>query len=259
MSGQRLKHLQVGSGDAARQIGVLRRSGKAPGLFWLGGFRSDMSGSKAEALDAWAGGQRRACTRFDYSGHGESSGAFAEGTISRWLEEAEAIFDAFTKGPQVLVGSSMGGWIALLLAKRLRERGEADRLAGIVLIAPAVDMTKELMWDTMSAAERRRIRKAGYLSEPSAYSDEPDIITLALIEDGKTHLFGKRPIETGCPVHVIQGMADPDVPWTHATKLMERFAFDDAVLTLVRDGDHRLSRPEDIERLVRAVEGIAAT
>jgi pimeloyl-ACP methyl ester carboxylesterase len=152
----------------------------------------------------------------------------------------------------------MGGWIALLLAKRLRERGDADRLAGLVLLAPAADMTKDLMWDEMTPAQRRRIRKDGFLAEPSAYSDEPDIITLALIEDGTRHLFGNHPIETGCPVHVIQGMQDQDVPWSHATKLMERLAFDDAVLTLVRDGDHRLSRPEDIERLLSAVEGMMA-
>ncbi len=258
MGQRRLKHLQVGSGEPERRIAILRRAGKAPGLFWLGGFRSDMAGTKAEALDQWAGETGHAATRFDYSGHGQSEGAFADGTISRWLEEAEAVFDAATKGPQILVGSSMGGWIALLLAKRLLARGAADRLGGMVLLAPAVDMTKDLMWDGMSASEKRRIRKQGFLAEPSAYSDEPDIITLALIEDGKQHLFGKGPIETGCPVHIIQGMADPDVPWTHATKLMERLAFDDAVLTLVRDGDHRLSRPEDIERLLRAVDGLVA-
>ncbi len=259
MGQRRLKHLTVGSGEAARRIAILRRAGKAPGLFWLGGFRSDMVGTKAEALDEWAGETGHASTRFDYSGHGQSDGAFADGTISRWLDEAEAVFDAVTKGPQILIGSSMGGWIALLLAKRLLERDAADRLAGMVLLAPAFDMTKDLMWDSMSAGDKRRIRKAGFLAEPSAYSDEPDIITLALIEDGKQHLFGKRPIEAGCPVHVIQGMADPDVPWTHATKLMERLAFDDAVLTLVRDGDHRLSRPEDIERLLRAVDGLVAS
>lgn len=258
MSASRLKHLDVGRGKAARRIAVARRVGKAPGLFWLGGFRSDMAGSKAEALAAWAARTRHACTRFDYSGHGESGGRFEDGTISRWLDEAEAVFDAFTKGRQVLIGSSMGGWIALLLAQRLRQRGDAERLAGMVLLAPAVDMTQDLMWAEMRPAEKRRIKRNGFLSTPSAYSDEPDIITLALIEDGKQHLFGEAPIETGCPVHVIQGMQDPDVPWAHATKLMERLAFDDAILTLVRDGDHRLSRPEDIERLLRAVEGMIA-
>jgi pimeloyl-ACP methyl ester carboxylesterase len=258
MAPRRLKHLVVGEGEAARRIAVARRAGKTAGLFWLGGYRSNMAGTKAEALDAWAAGRKRACTRFDYSGHGQSGGSFRDGTISRWLEEAEAVFDAHTKGPQILIGSSMGGWIALLLARRLRERGDADRLAGMVLLAPAVDMTKDLMWDGMSAAEKRRIRRKGFLAQPSDYSDEPDVITFGLIEDGKRHLFGEHPIEAGCPVHVIQGMQDPDVPWSHAAKLMERLAFDDAVLTLVRDGDHRLSRPEDIERLLQATEHMVA-
>jgi alpha-beta hydrolase superfamily lysophospholipase len=245
MSGVGLEHLNVGTGAAARSIAVLTRPGRAPGLFWLGGFRSDMQGSKAEALDLWAADEGRAATRFDYSGHGSSGGAFRDGTISRWLEEAEAVFDAFTTEPQVL-----------LLAKHLAERGDGDRLTGMVLIAPAVDMTKDLMTDRFSAAERRKLKKQGFLSEPSPYSSEPDIITQALIDDGEKHLFGDQPIETGCPVHVIQGMQDEDVPWAHATRLMERLAFDDAVLTLVRDGDHRLSRPEDIERLIRAVEAM---
>ncbi len=259
MSQGRLKHLDVGTGEALRRIAVMRRTGKAPGIVWLGGFRSDMSGTKAEALDTWAAETGHASTRLDYSGHGQSGGRFEDGTITRWLEEAEAVFEAFAKGPQILIGSSMGGWIALLLAQRLVARGAAERLAGMVLLAPAVDMTKDLMWDAMSPAEKRRIRKNGFLSEPSAYSDEPNVITLALIEDGKQHLFGEAPIEVGCPVHVIQGMQDPDVPWGHATRLMEHLAFDDAVLTLVRDGDHRLSRPEDIERLVTAVGEMAAS
>ena len=150
----------------------------------------------------------------------------------------------------------MGGWLSLLLAKKLGERGDGDRLHGMVLLAPAVDMTKDLMWDRLSPAKRRKLKKQGYLTETSAYSPEPDIISSALIEDGEKHLFGEHPIETGCPVHVIQGMQDEDVPWQHATKFMERLAFDDAVLTLVRDGDHRLSRPEDIERLIGAVSGM---
>jgi pimeloyl-ACP methyl ester carboxylesterase len=252
MSAAGLKHLTVGAGDAARDIAILARAGRAPGLFWLGGFRSDMQGTKAEALDRWAAAHGHAATRFDYSGHGQSGGRFEDGTVSRWLEEAEAVF-ALSEGPQILVGSSMGGWIVLLLARRLAERGESERLHGIVLLAPAVDMTKDLMWDGMSAAERTRLAKNGRIEEPSQYSADPNVITLELIEDGKQHLFGEHPIETGCPVHVIQGMQDPDVPWTHAVNLMERFAFDDAVLTMIRDGDHRLSRPEDIERLIAAV------
>jgi pimeloyl-ACP methyl ester carboxylesterase len=256
MSAARLEQLWVGAEDEARPIAVLRRDGIGPGLFWLGGFRSDMTGSKAEALDSWAARSGHAATRFDYSGHGQSGGNFTDGTISRWLEEAEAVLDRFAPGPQIHVGSSMGGWIALLLAKRLRERGETERLAGMVLIAPAVDMTKDLMSDLFDDAARRELAERGLYAQPSAYSDEPYILTRRLIEDGERHLFGHRPIETGCPVHVIQGMQDEDVPWAHATALMERLAFDDAVLTLVRDGDHRLSRPEDIERLIRAVEAM---
>ena len=251
-----LAHLTVGEGADSRNVAILAREGKAPGIFWLGGFRSDMDGSKAAALDRWAEGAGHAATRFDYSGHGRSSGRLEEGTISRWLEESLAVLGAFTKGPQVLVGSSMGGWIALLVARRLAERREAARLAGMVLIAPAFDMTRDLMWERFKPAERRRLRKNGFLAFPSAYSAEPDIITNALVEDGARHLLGDHPIETHCPVHVIQGMQDEDVPWSHATRLMERLAFDDAVLTLVRDGDHRLSRPEDIDRLIGAVSSM---
>jgi pimeloyl-ACP methyl ester carboxylesterase len=258
MADARLEHLEVGAGAEARRIAVLRRDGVNPGVAWLGGFRSDMAGTKAEALDRWAAEAGHVCTRFDYSGHGQSGGRFEDGTISRWLEEAEAVFARFAPGPQVLVGSSMGGWIALLLAQRLRARGQTERLAGMVLIAPAVDMTKDLIWDMFDEAARRDIAEKGFHAQPSTYSDEPYVFTRALIEDGKRHLFGDQPIETGCPVHVIQGMQDEDVPWRHATALMEKLAFDDAVLTLVRDGDHRLSRPEDIERLTRAVAGMIA-
>jgi pimeloyl-ACP methyl ester carboxylesterase len=256
MNDTRMESLAVGLGPERRDIAVLRRDGKNPGIFWLGGFRSDMAGSKAEALDGWAAAADHAATRFDYSGHGRSGGKFEDGTISRWLDEAEAVLEAYAPGPQVLVGSSMGGWIALLLARRLRETGRSDRLAGMVLIAPAVDMTEVLMWNAFDEQARRDIAEKGFYAEPSEYSDEPNILTRGLIEDGRKHLFGDGPIETGCPVHVIQGMQDPDVPWEHSTALMEKLAFDDAVMTLVRDGDHRLSRPEDLERLVRAVEGV---
>ena len=251
-----IEEMRLNVGEDGRQITVLARPGAAPGVFWLGGFKSDMQGSKAQALDGWAAKCRRQATRFDYSAHGRSSGRFEDGTISRWLEEALAVFRDFTSGPQIIVGSSMGGWIALLMAKALRKAGEAERLAGLVLIAPAVDMTKTLLWDRFDDAARREIEKKGFYAQPSDYSDEPYIFTRRLIEDGKAHCFGEAIIETGCPVHVIQGMLDADVPWTHATALMERLALDDAVLTLVRDGDHRLSREQDIDRLIRAVAEI---
>jgi pimeloyl-ACP methyl ester carboxylesterase len=251
--------LTVGSGDAAREIAVATRKGAAPGLFWLGGYRSDMTGTKALALDGYAATRGLAMTRFDYSGHGASGGRFADGTISRWLEESLAVFDR-TRGPQILVGSSMGGWLALLLTEAHRNSvgPEASRVAGLVLIAPAVDMTRALMWAEMDEHARQTLMTSGSWQRPSDYSDEPDVITKKLIEDGDLHLFGERLIETGAPVHIIQGLADPDVPWRHSTALVSRFASDDVVLTLIKDGDHRLSRPEDIDKLIAAVEGLIA-
>jgi len=253
-----LKTLEIGTGASGRAIAVRQRAGAAPGLFWLGGFKSDMRGSKAEALDQWAAAQGRACTRFDYSGHGESGGAFAEGTIGRWLEESVAVFTTCCSGPQVVVGSSMGGWLALLLLRELRKREKASRpakgsVAGLVLIAPAVDFTEELMWNKFPPAVKREIEEKGSWSRPSGYSEEPYPITRRLIVDGREHLMFGDLIETGCPVRILQGVQDEDVPWSHTVELVSRFARDDVVLTLVKDGDHRLSRPEDIERLIAAV------
>jgi pimeloyl-ACP methyl ester carboxylesterase len=244
----------VGANEAVREIAVLRRGGAAPGLFWLGGFNSDMTGTKAEALDAFAATRGLAMTRFDYSGHGQSGGRFEDGTISRWVEEALAAF-ALTEGPQIVIGSSMGGWIALLLSEALR-KAAASRIAGLVLIAPAVDMTRALMWEEMSVAQRKALMKDGSIRRPSDYASEGYLITRALIEDGDTHLFAGRLIETGCPVHILQGVADTDVPWRHATALVTQLASDDVVLTLVKDGDHRLSREEDLARLRSAIEAM---
>jgi pimeloyl-ACP methyl ester carboxylesterase len=225
----------------------------------MGGFRSDMVGTKAAFLDEWAAANGRACTRFDYSGHGESSGDFVDGTIGRWLEDSVAVFDAFAHGPQVVIGSSMGGWLALLLAKELnktldrrKSRGAAS-IAGLVLIAPAVDFTEELMWKRFPAAVKQQIEREGAWERPSLYSEGPYPITRGLIEDGRSHLLLGSMIETGCPVRILQGVQDPDVPWQHAQELVSRFARDDVVFTLVKDGDHRLSRPEDLERLITAV------
>jgi pimeloyl-ACP methyl ester carboxylesterase len=250
-----LKFLDVGTGAAARRIAVRVREGAAPGLLWLGGFNSDMKGTKAEALDSWASDRGRAMIRFDYSGHGESGGAFTDGTIGRWLEESRAVFDAFCRGPQILVGSSMGGWLALLLVRELTRRAPpaGATVAGLVLIAPAVDFTEELMWRRMSPEIRREIEEKGVWARPSAYSEAPYLVTRGLIEEGRNHLLLGGMIETGSPVRILQGVKDEDVPWRHAAELSERFARDDVVLTLVKDGDHRLSRPEDIERLLAAV------
>ena len=251
-------YLEVGKGAEARRIAVRKQSGTAPGVLWLGGFKSDMRGTKAEALAEQAARSGRACVRFDYSGHGESGGCFEDGTISRWLEEALAVFETQANGAQIIVGSSMGGWIALLLAQALAKRsGGNASLAGLVLIAPAADFTEELMWANFSPAIKREIEEKGFWQRPSAYGEEPYPITRALIEDGRRHLLLDKPIEVGCPVRVLQGVQDPDVPYAHAMKLVSCLAQDDVVLTLVKDGDHRLSRPEDIERLLRTVDELA--
>jgi len=254
MSEARLTSLTIESPPPARTIAVRLREGKGRGLVWLGGFMSDMKGTKAQALDRWAEAQGRACLRFDYSGHGESGGAFTDGTIGRWLEECLAVYTRFAQGPQVVVGSSMGGWLALLLAARLRKLKGSAPLAGMVLIAPAVDFTEELMWKHFSPAIKREIEETGVWQRPSQYSEGPYPITKGLIEEGRKHLLLGGLIETGCPVHILQGVQDPDVPWRHAVELVSRFARDDVVLTLIKDGDHRLSRPEDIERLLSAVK-----
>jgi pimeloyl-ACP methyl ester carboxylesterase len=253
MSEARLTSLTIESPPPKRTIAVRAREGKSPGLFWLGGFKSDMKGTKAEALDGWAQAQGRACLRFDYSGHGESGGDFNDGTIGRWLDESVEVYRQFAQGSQVLVGSSMGGWLALLLARSLRESKGGSPIAGMVLIAPAVDFTEELMWKQFPEKIKRQIMDKGAWMRPSEYSEAPYPITKELIEDGRKHLLLGGLIETGCPVHILQGVQDPDVPWRHAVELVSRFSRDDVVLTLIKDGDHRLSRPEDIARLMAAV------
>jgi pimeloyl-ACP methyl ester carboxylesterase len=248
-----LNFLNLGTPSDERAIAVRRDEGAGPGLFWLGGFKSDMKGTKAEALSQWARQNGRACTRFDYSGHGESGGDFRAGTIGRWLEESLAVFESYADGPQVVIGYSMGGWIALLLLRALRQKvGVNGSVAGLVLIAPAVDFTEVLMWQRFPAKVRKEIEDKGVWLRPSDYG-EPYPITRALIEEGRNHLLLGGMIETGCPVRILQGVQDPDVPWNHAVGLTSRLAQDDVVLTLVKDGDHRLSRPEDLERLIKAV------
>lgn len=254
-----METLQVGSGAQRREIAVRRRPGGVPGFVWLGGYRSDMAGTKAVALDEWCGAKGLSCCRHDYSGHGESGGEFRDGTISRWLEESLAVFEAFTEGPQVLVGSSMGAWIALRMAQELAKRDESGRLHAMLLIAPAPDFTHELMWPQLSDAQKRQIAEKGFLEEPSQYSGEPDIYTRALFDDGEKNRVMTGHIETGCPVHIVQGMADPDVPYAHAMKLAEFLPSEDVAVTLVKDGDHRLSRPADIALILRLAEGLVRT
>ncbi|WDR07268.1 alpha/beta hydrolase [Devosia rhodophyticola] len=244
------KSLTLGEAEAARTIAIAQRPGASPGIFWLGGFRSDMVGSKAMALDAFGAENGLAVTRFDYSGHGISGGAFDLGTISRWLEETIAVF-ALTKGPQIVVGSSMGGWLAMLLAKHLLAHGTP--LHALVLIAPAVDMTHELMLPDFTPEERQALSAQGYIDQPSQYSDTPYRITNGLIEDGEKHRLLGGVIETGCPITILQGGKDPDVPQSHAIKLTTHLLHDPVTLTLVPDGDHRLSRPQDLDLLTDAV------
>lgn len=256
--------LTVGEGEAARQIAILVRPAQAgndaPALVWLSGYRSDMSGTKAVELDGLAAELGVACIRLDYSGHGLSGGSFGDGTISRWLEEALAVIRHIAPDRVILVGSSMGGWIALRLAQELARQGDpklaSPKLAGMVLIAPAPDFTSELIEPNLKAKERKSLAERGYFEERSQYSPEPNIYTRALIEDGRENRVLDGIIETGCPVHILQGMKDADVPHAHAMKLVEHLPADDVVLTFVRDGDHRLSRPGDIALLLSAVKGI---
>ncbi|HEY4201399.1 MAG TPA: alpha/beta hydrolase [Devosiaceae bacterium] len=251
MTDAEITSLSVGTGAEARPIAVARRAGKAPGIFWLNGFKSDMGGQKAVALDAYGATQGLAVTRFDYSGHGRSGGDFLDGTVSRWLEEALAVF-ALTEGPQIVVGSSIGGWIALLLNRALRQRREG-RVKALILIAPGVDATHELMTNKFTPLERRSLEENGFAERPSQYSAEPYVYTRKLIEDGDRHLLFPGVIETGCPVTILQGGQDPDVPQARALKLVSHLLHDPVTLTLIPDGDHRLSRPEDLRRLEEAV------
>jgi pimeloyl-ACP methyl ester carboxylesterase len=220
---------------------------------FCGGFMSDMSGSKASALAAHCAQQGRAFVRFDYSGHGASGGRFVDGTIGLWRDQALAVLDTLTSGPQVIVGSSMGGWIALLLAL-----ARPQRVHGLVLLAPAPDFTQAIWSDELSAAERDRLLRDGHIERPSEYSAEPYVITRQLIEDGRRHLLLDHPIDIRCPVRILHGMRDSDVAWQRSITLIERLQGDDTTLTLLKTGDHRLSTPDDLERLMATVETLCA-
>ena len=257
MSEPELQFLNVGSGRASRRIAYCQRKGAGPGLVWLPGFKSDMASTKARALDDDCARSGRALLRFDYSGHGASGGSFAEGTISRWLDESIAIFRALTSGPQILIGSSMGGYVALLLARALAEAKETQRLAGMILIAPAVDFTEALIWSRATPEARQTIMRDGQWMRPTPYASEPYPITRALIEDGRRHLLLGGPIRTYAPTRILQGMLDADVPYSHVQTLVEHIAADPVMLTLVRDGDHRLSRPADLAMLMGAITAMS--
>jgi pimeloyl-ACP methyl ester carboxylesterase len=257
LSEPELQFLDVGAGVAARRIAFRLRSGTNPGLFWLPGFKSDMSSTKATALDRCCALQGRALVRFDYSGHGVSEGAFEAGTVSLWLEESLSVFRAATSGRQILVGSSMGGYIALLMARALARGNQTSPLAGLVLIAPATDFTEALMWKAASVEVREAIMRDGRWMRTSPYSDDAYPITRALIEDGRRNLLLDGLIRTHAPTRILQGMLDEEVPYAHAQSLVEHIAADPVSLSLIRDGDHRLSRPQDLAMLLRAIEELS--
>ena len=226
-------------------------AGRTPGVLFCGGFMSDMSGSKATALASHCRQQGRAFVRFDYSGHGASGGRFADGCIGDWLGDALAVLDELTTGPQVVVGSSMGGWISLLLAL-----ARAQRVHALALLAPAPDFTRAIWDDELSPAEREHLQQNGHIERPSEYSEQPYLITRRLIEDGRRHLLLGAPIGIACPVRILHGMQDSDVPWQRSITLGERLQGDDVVLTLLKHGDHRLSNPDDLLRLTGTLDAL---
>jgi hypothetical protein len=227
-----------------------REQGAGPTIVFLPGFRSDMTGDKATALAAFCVECGRAMLRFDYSGHGASGGRFEDGTIGRWTEDAIAVIDRESEGPLILVGSSMGGWIALLAAL-----ARPDRVAGLIGIAAAPDFTEALMWEAMTFAERATIMRDGVLHVPSQYGN-PYPITRALIEDGRSRLVLNAPIAISCSVRLLHGQQDPDVPWEMALRIAEQLDGVDVQITLVKDGDHRLSRPQDLALLRRTLASL---
>jgi pimeloyl-ACP methyl ester carboxylesterase len=241
-------------GPDGSRIAYHAMAGKSPGVLFCGGFASDMTGIKAQSLADWAKAENRAFVRFDYGGHGASDGEFRDGAIGAWRDDALAILDQVAIGPQVVVGSSMGGWIMLLLAL-----ARPSRVAGLVGIAPAPDFTERLIWQTLNAEARRQLTENGILFEPSDYSPEPTAITLRLIEEGRRHLLLDGAIGIDCPVRILHGMQDADVPWQLGQLLAEKLTSPDVTVTLIKAGDHRLSQPADIKRMIATVSSLLET
>jgi pimeloyl-ACP methyl ester carboxylesterase len=246
---------RAGRGSIAyrRRAGPDGAAGSAewPGVVFLGGFMSDMTGTKAEWLEGFTHNAGLLYLRFDYSGHGASEGTFTDGTIGGWLGDVLDVLDRLTEGPQVLVGSSMGGWLALLAALK-----RPERVCGIVGIAAAPDFTEDLIHSELSDDERAALMRDGIIYQPSAYGEAPTPITRALVEEAQAHLLLGGPIAVRCPIHLLHGLADPDVPWRTAIRILERVESTAAAATLIKDGDHRLSRPEDLERLGDAIRTV---
>ena len=226
--------------------------GCGPTIVFLGGFRSDMTGTKAIALEAWAHANGRAFLRFDYLGHGQSSGRFEDGTIGRWLDDSLAAIDTLTTGKLVLVGSSMGGWLSLLVALK-----RPERLSGLVLIAAAPDFTERMLLKGLSPEDRATLQREGRLERPSQYSSEPSVFTWKLIEEGRNHLVLDKKLALPCPVRLLHGQSDPDVPWEYSLQIAEHLDAPEVITTFVKGGDHRLSTPADIARLIAIVEELA--
>lgn len=261
MSGPQVQFIEVGDEAQRRRIAYISQAGKpgAPGLLWLAGLKSDMVSTKAEALSHFAAERGLGYVRFDYSGHGQSEGAFENGTIGAWLEEAIAVFSELTLGAQIVVGSSTGGHIALLLLRHLlaNDTREAERLRALVLIAPAWDLTEELMWKRFSDTERQEIMEHGFILRPSEYG-EPYRITKNFIEEGRNHLLARQSFNVHRPVVILQGLQDRDVPVEHVRELTTFIAEDCARLVEVADGEHRLSRPQDLQRLFELIDAEVA-
>ena len=232
------------------RLAYIHTPGAGPTTVFLPGFRSDMTGSKALAIETWCKARGAACLRLDYSGHGVSGGAFEDGSIGEWTSDALLLIDRLTTGKLILVGSSMGGWIALLVAL-----ARPARISALLGIAAAPDFTQTLMWDAMMPAEQQALRRDGVMHAPSQYG-EPTPVTLKLIEEGRTHLLMHAPIPIHCPVRLLHGQQDPDVPWETALNLAAQLESTDVQVTLVKDGDHRLSRDQDLAVLERLHAGL---
>jgi pimeloyl-ACP methyl ester carboxylesterase len=230
-------------------VAYARTAGGAPTVAFLGGFRSDMTGTKAIALETWARASGYGYLRFDYLGHGQSSGRFEDGTIGRWLDDSLAAIDQLSDGKLILVGSSMGGWLSLLVA-----RARPERLAGLVLIAAAPDFTERMLLKGLSAQERVQLEREGRLERPSQYSPEPSVFTWKLIEEGRNHLVLDKKLALPCPVRLLHGQSDPDVPWEYSLQIAAHLEAPEVVTTLVKGGDHRLSTESDIKRLIATVK-----
>lgn len=245
------KKPQIFTREDGESIAYHKLDGRAPGVIFLHGLISDMQGSKATAMEDYCRRTGRAFLRFDTFGHGQSSGDFLEGTIGRWAEDTVAVIDALTEGPQVIIGSSMGGWTMLLAAMQ-----RPERIKALLGIAPAPDFSEDLMWAAFTEAEKKLIMEDGILEQPNDYSDEPYRISKVFIEEARDQLLLRGPIPITCPVRIIQGLADTDVPWQTALKLSECLDSDDVTVTLVKDGGHSLSEPADITRMETMLEDL---